>query len=84
MYHHTKEVFSRYINTDIISADEAITTLYDYYESSNNLDLDDEDCIRQALAEGNHNKTLVYFNKVCRDNAMDKLEYLETVKFNGI
>ena len=84
MYNHAKDVFSNFINTEVISADEAVTLLYNYYESNNNLDLDDEECIRQAIADDDYNRLLVYFIKVCRDDAMDKLSYLDTVKFNGI
>nr|DAT37269.1 MAG TPA: hypothetical protein [Caudoviricetes sp.] len=84
MYNNAKEVFSRYINTEVIPADEAVTLLYNYYESNNNLDLDDEYYIRQAIADEDYNKLLVYFIKVCRDDAMDKIAYADTVKFEGI
>ena len=84
MYNNAKEVFSRYINTEIIPADEAVTLLYNYYEYNNGLDLDDEDCIRQAIADEDYNKLLVYFIKVCRDDVIDKIAYTDTVKFEGI
>ena len=74
------EVFSGFINTNIISADDAAAIMFRYYQSQNTAGLSIEHVIRQALADGDHIKALVYLIIVCKANASEALKYLEGIK----
>lgn len=80
VYQQAREVFSGYINTNIISADDAATILFRYYQSQNTAGLSIEYVIRQALADGDHIKALVYLIIVCKANASEALKYLEGIR----
>ena len=84
IYYNAKEVFSGFINTSVLSVEETMSMIYDYYESCNNLELDDEYVIKDAIANYDHHKVLIYLAKVCRENALDELEYLESIKLNCV
>lgn len=81
MYLHAKDVFSGFINTAVIPVDKAVLKLYRYYKGDSYLT--DEECLRQAFADGDHHKALVYFIKACRVNAHDTLNYIDGVKLNA-
>lgn len=80
VYQQAKDVFSGYVNTNIISADDAAAILFRYYQSQNTAGLSNEYVIRQALADGDHIKALVYLIIVCKANASEALKYLEGIR----
>lgn len=80
IYQQAKDVFSGFINTNIISADDAAGILFRYYQSQNTAGFGIEHVIRQALADGDHVKALVYLIIVCKANASEALKYLEGIK----
>ena len=80
IYQQAREVFSGYVNTNIISADDAAGILFRYYQSQNTAGLSIEYVIRQALADGDHIKALVYLIIVCKANASEALQYLEGIR----
>lgn len=80
IYQQAREVFSGFINTNIISADDAAAILFRYYQSQNTAGLSIENVIRQALADGDHIKALVYLIIVCKANASEALKYLEGIR----
>ena len=80
VYQQAKDVFSGFINTDVISADDAAAIMFRYYQSQNTAGLSIENCIRQALADGDHIKALVYLIIVCKANASEALKYLEGIR----
>ena len=84
VYLHAKEVFSGFINPFVIPVDNAVNILYRYYQSQNTAGLSIENSIRQALAEADYCKALVYLIMICRANASDVLQYLESVRLNSI
>lgn len=80
VYQQAREVFSGFINTNIISADDAAAILFRYYQSQNTAGLSIEHVIRQSLADGDHIKALVYLIIVCKANASEALKYLEGIR----
>lgn len=80
IYQQAREVFSGFINTNVISADDAAGILFRYYQSQNTAGLSIEHVIRQSLADGDHIKALVYLIIVCKANASDALKYLEGIR----
>jgi hypothetical protein len=80
VYQQAKDVFSGFINTNIISADDAAAILFRYYQSQNTAGFGIEHVIRQALADGDHIKALVYLIIVCKANASEALKYLEGIR----
>ena len=80
IYQQAREVFSGFINTNIISADDAAGILFRYYQSQNTAGLSIEHVIRQSLADGDHIKALVYLIIVCKANASEALKYLEGIR----
>lgn len=80
VYQQAREVFSGFINTNVISADDAAAILFRYYQSQNTAGLSIENVIRQALADGDHVKALVYIIIVCKANASEPLKYLEGIR----
>ena len=80
IYQQAREVFSGFINTNIISADDAAAILFRYYQSQNTAGLSIEHVIRQSLADGDHIKALVYLIIVCKANASEALKYLEGIR----
>lgn len=80
VYQQAKDVFSGFINTNVISADDAAAILFRYYQSQNTAGLSIENVIRQALADGDHVKALVYLIIVCKANASEALKYLEGIR----
>ena len=80
VYQQAKDVFSGFINTNIISADDAAAILFRYYQSQNTAGLGIEHIIRQSLADGDHVKALVYLIIVCKANASEALKYLEGIR----
>lgn len=80
VYQQAKDVFSGFINTDVISADDAAAIMFRYYQSQNTAGLSNEYVIRQALADGDHIKALVYLIIVCKANASEALKYLEGIR----
>ena len=80
IYQQAREVFSGFINTNVISADDAAAILFRYYQSQNTTGLSNEYVIRQALADGDHIKALVYLIIVCKANASEALKYLEGIR----
>lgn len=80
VYQQAKDVFSGFINTSVISADDAAAILFRYYQSQNTAGLSIENVIRQALADGDHIKALVYLIIVCKANASEPLKYLEGIR----
>lgn len=80
VYLQAREVFSGFINTNVISADDATAILFRYYQSQNTAGLGIENVIRQALADGDHIKALVYLIIVCKANASEALKYLEGIR----
>ena len=80
VYQQAKDVFSGFINTNVISADDAAAMLFRYYQSQNTAGLSIENVIRQALADGDHIKALVYLIIVCKANASEALKYLEGIR----
>lgn len=80
VYQQAREVFSGFINTNVISADDAAAILFRYYQSQNTAGLSIENVIRQALADGDHIKALVYLIIVCKANASEPLKYLEGIR----
>lgn len=80
IYQQAREVFSGFINTNIVSADDAAAILFRYYQSQNTAGLSNEYVIRQALADGDHIKALVYLIIVCKANASEALKYLEGIR----
>lgn len=80
VYQQAKDVFSGFINTNVISADDAAAILFRYYQSQNTAGLGIEHIIRQALADGDHIKALVYLIIVCKANASEALKYLEGIR----
>lgn len=80
VYQQAKDVFSGFINTNVISADDAAVIMFRYYQSQNTAGLSIEHVIRQALADGDHVKALVYLIIVCKANASEALKYLEGIR----
>ena len=80
VYQQAKDVFSGFINTNVISADDAAAIMFRYYQSQNTTGLSIEHVIRQALADGDHVKALVYLIIVCKANASEALKYLEGIR----
>lgn len=80
IYQQAREVFAGFINTNVISADDAAGILFRYYQSQNTAGLSIEYVIRQALADGDHIKALVYLIIVCKANASEPLKYLEGIR----
>ncbi len=80
IYQQAREVFSGFINTNVISADDAAAIMFRYYQSQNIAGLSIENVIRQALADGDHIKALVYLIIVCKANASEPLKYLEGIR----
>lgn len=80
VYQQARDVFSGFINTNVISADDAAAILFRYYQSQNTAGLSNEYVIRQALADGDHIKALVYLVIVCKANASEALKYLEGIR----
>lgn len=80
VYQQAREVFSGFINTNVISADDAAAIMFRYYQSQNTAGFGIEHVIRQALADGDHIKALVYLIIVCKANASEALKYLEGIR----
>jgi len=80
VYQQAKDVFSGFINTNVVSADDAAAIMFRYYQSQNTAGLSIENVIRQALADGDHIKALVYLIIVCKANASEALKYLEGIR----
>lgn len=80
VYQQAKDVLSGFINTNVISADDAAAILFRYYQSQNTAGLSNEYVIRQSLADGDHIKALVYLIIICKANASEALKYLEGIR----